>query len=68
MSKYCKLLETHFDSTADRNHSGFEGPIHTIGGKIYPLRRALQESAEMLGHRYNLVRGDPMGLGDIAQC
>jgi choline dehydrogenase-like flavoprotein len=68
MSKYYKRIETHFDKTADKNRYGFDGPIHTVGGRKYPIRNLLQESAENLGHKYNPIVGDPTGLGDITQC
>ncbi|KAH7555984.1 hypothetical protein J3E72DRAFT_389582 [Bipolaris maydis] len=68
MKKYYKRIETHFDATADKDRYGFEGKIHTVGGRKYPIRNLIQESAENLGHKYNPTRGDPTGLGDITQC
>ncbi|EMD66099.1 hypothetical protein GGP41_006436 [Bipolaris sorokiniana] len=68
MEKYYKRIETHFNATADKEHYGFEGKIHTVGGRKYPIRNLLQESAENLGHKYNSTRGDPTGLGDITKC
>jgi choline dehydrogenase-like flavoprotein len=67
--KYFKRLEKHFDPTADPEQYGFEGGIHTIGGRKYPLRDILQETAEKLGHRYNpnATKGDPIGLVDFVQ-
>lgn len=66
--KYYRRVETYFDTTADKDRYGFDGPIHTVGGRKYPLRNALQKSAETLGHKYNPTKGDPVGLGDITQC
>ncbi|KAG9191557.1 hypothetical protein G6011_10291 [Alternaria panax] len=66
--RYYRRVETYFDATADKDRHGFDGPIHTVGGRKYPLRNALQESAESLGHKYNPTKGDPVGLGDITQC
>ncbi|KAH7066582.1 hypothetical protein BKA63DRAFT_123525 [Paraphoma chrysanthemicola] len=68
--KYIKRLETHFDHAADKDFHGFDGPIHTVGGRRYPLREILQESAETLGHKYNpkATQGDPTGLADFVQC
>ncbi|EUC49459.1 GMC oxidoreductase [Bipolaris oryzae ATCC 44560] len=68
MEKYYKRIETHFDATADKDRYGFDGKIHTVGGRKYPIRNLLKESAENLGHKYNPTRGDPTGLGDITQC
>ena len=66
--RYYRRIETHFDTTADKSRYGFDGPIHTVGGRKYPLRSVLQKSAEILGHKYNPTKGDPVGLGDITQC
>lgn len=68
MEKYYKRTETHFDKTANKDRYGFDGPVHTVGGRKYPIRDILQKSAENLGHKYNPIRGDPVGLGDITQC
>lgn len=70
MLKYFKRLETHFDANADKEYYGFDGPVHTIGGRRYPLRDILQQSAEKLGHQYNpnATKGDPTGLADFVQC
>lgn len=68
ISKYYRRVETYFDLTADKDSYGFNGPIHTVGGRRYPLRDLLQESADKLGHKYNPTKGDPMGLGDLNQC
>ena len=70
MVKYFKRLETHFDSGADEEYYGFDGPIHTVGGRRYPMRDIIQKSAENIGHRYNPnpTNGDPIGLADFVQC
>lgn len=70
MGKYFRRLETHFDSSADREGYGFDGPIHTTGGRRYPMRDIIQQSAEAIGHRYNpnATKGDPIGLSDFVQC
>lgn len=67
--KYFKRVEKHFDSAADPEDYGFEGGIHTIGGRKYPLRDILQKTAEKLGHKYNsqAAKGDPIGLVDFVQ-
>jgi hypothetical protein len=46
MAKYFKRTESHFDRDADEEFYGFDGPLHTIGGRKYPLRELLKESAE----------------------
>ncbi|CAO2652567.1 Nn.00g008500.m01.CDS01 [Neocucurbitaria sp. VM-36] len=70
MVKYFKRLETHFDTGADKEHYGFDGPIYTIGNRRYPLREILQQSAENLGHRYNpnTSKGDQTGLAEFVLC
>lgn len=70
MIKYTKRLEKHFDVSADRNFHGFDGPIHTIGGRKYPMREVILKTAEANGHRYNptATNGDPIGLADFVQC
>jgi choline dehydrogenase-like flavoprotein len=67
--EYFKRLEKHFDPDADPEHYGFEGGIHTMGGRKYPMRDILQTTAEKLGHRYNsnATKGDPIGLVDFVQ-
>ncbi|KAF2787501.1 GMC oxidoreductase [Melanomma pulvis-pyrius CBS 109.77] len=67
---YFKRLETHWDKDAELRYHGFEGPIHTLGGRKYPLRETIQRSAEVLGHHYNpdAMKGDPTGLADMTQC
>jgi choline dehydrogenase-like flavoprotein len=68
--KYFKRVETHFDLNADKDFHGFDGPLHTIGGRKYPMRELLKESAEKRGYKYNpnASKGDPIGLADFVQC
>jgi choline dehydrogenase-like flavoprotein len=68
--KYFKRVETHFDLDADKEFHGFDGPLHTIGGRKYPMRELLKESAEKRGYKYNpnATKGDPIGLADFVQC
>ncbi|KAF2715755.1 GMC oxidoreductase [Pleomassaria siparia CBS 279.74] len=66
-----KRVETHWNKSAgNEDWHGFDGPVHTVGGRKYPLRKAVQESAEKLGHKYNpgATQGDPTGLIDMTQC
>lgn len=71
MLKYFKRVETHSDGNANADVHGFEGPVHTIGGRKFPLREKLRESAEKLGHGYEpdaAAKGDQIGLSDYVQC
>ncbi|KAJ8119092.1 hypothetical protein OPT61_g62 [Boeremia exigua] len=70
MIKYYKRLETHFDTSADMDFHGFDGPIHTIGKRDYPLRAIIEKSAGSIGHLYNPIasNGDPIGLADFVHC
>lgn len=70
MVRYFKKTETWWDAGADSEFHGFEGPLHTVGGRKYPLRPYIQEAAERLGYRYNpdAAKGDPTGLVDMVQC
>ncbi|KAF2247021.1 GMC oxidoreductase [Trematosphaeria pertusa] len=70
MVKYFKRAETHWDKEADPKFHGFDGPVHTVGGRKYPLREVVRESFEKMGHRYNPdgTKGDPTGLTDLTQC
>ena len=41
MEKYYKRVETHFDTTSHSARYGFEGLVHTVGGREYPLREPI---------------------------
>ncbi|KAF1971542.1 alcohol oxidase [Bimuria novae-zelandiae CBS 107.79] len=70
MIKYFKRTETWFDKGADPEYHGFDGPFHTVGGREYPLRSIMKETAEAIGYKYNpdATKGDPTGLVDLVQC
>jgi choline dehydrogenase-like flavoprotein len=70
MVKYFRRVENHFDTTADKEYYGFGGPVGTVGGRKYPLREKIQESARRLGHEVNphASRGEQLGLVDLVQC
>jgi hypothetical protein len=38
MSKYFKRTERWWDAGAESEFHGFEGPLHTMGGRKYPLQ------------------------------
>jgi len=67
--KCFKRTKKYFDPAADPEHYGFDGGIHTIGGRKYPLRDIVQTSMETLGHKYNpnATNGDPVSLKDFVQ-
>ncbi|OAG07761.1 alcohol oxidase [Paraphaeosphaeria sporulosa] len=70
MVKYFKRAETWWDAGADSEYHGFEGPLHTVGGRKYPLRPFIQKAVEQLGYKYNpdAAKGDPSGLVEMTQC
>lgn len=67
---YFRRIETHWDQHADPDFHGFAGPIHTVGGRKYPLRETMQQTYEALGIQYNphSTSGDPTGICDLTQC
>ncbi|OAL56192.1 glucose-methanol-choline oxidoreductase-like protein [Pyrenochaeta sp. DS3sAY3a] len=69
MLKYFNRVETHFDTGADPEFNGFDGPIHTVGGRNYPLREIIKQSVEKMGHSYNPepTKGNPIALTDFVQ-
>ncbi|KAL1612620.1 hypothetical protein SLS60_000849 [Paraconiothyrium brasiliense] len=70
MVKYFKKAEKWYDEKADVEFHGFEGPLHTVGGRKYPLRPYIQEAANKIGFKYNpnATKGDTTGLVDLVQC
>lgn len=68
--KYMKRLETHYDAKAANDYHDFEGPIHTIGGRKYPMSGIVQQSAYALGHAHNAdaYKGDLTGLSAFVQA
>ncbi|KAF2261792.1 alcohol oxidase [Lojkania enalia] len=70
MLPYFKRIQTYWNKEGDPNYHGFEGPIHTVGGREYPLREHVKKSAEGLGHQFNPdnMTGDPTGLSSLTQC
>ncbi|KAJ4358069.1 uncharacterized protein N0V89_002648 [Didymosphaeria variabile] len=71
MVKYFKKAERWYDEDADVDFHGFDGPLHTVGGRKYPLRPYIRKAAENIGFKYNpnaAAKGDPTGLVDLVQC
>ncbi|KAF2011071.1 GMC oxidoreductase [Aaosphaeria arxii CBS 175.79] len=66
---YFKRLENHWDVNAGSKYHGFSGPFRTVGGREYPLRQPILQSAERLGIPYNpdSANGDPTGVSDLTQ-
>ncbi|PSN74210.1 mitochondrial putative choline dehydrogenase [Corynespora cassiicola Philippines] len=67
---YLNKTENYWDKDADAAYHGFGGPLNTVGGRTYPLRQIVQESAEEIGHRKNddFYKGDPTGITPFVQC
>ncbi|KAJ4292635.1 hypothetical protein N0V90_009298 [Kalmusia sp. IMI 367209] len=70
MVRYFRRVETWWDEEGDKEFHGFGGPVHTVGGRKYPLRPVIKEAAEKLGYAYTLdaEKGDPTGFSDMVQC
>lgn len=64
MMPYFNRSEHHHDPDADPNLHGFDGPIHTISGRRYPLRETVYNAFHSAGYQDNqdANSGNPLGL------
>lgn len=64
MLPYFNRSEHHHDPDADSKVHGFDGPIHTISGRQYPLRHTVYEAFHAAGYKDNpdANNGNPLGL------
>ena len=67
MMPYFNRSEHHHDPDADPKVHGFDGPIHTVSGRQYPLRDAVYDAFHAAGFQDNqdANSGNPLGL---AKC
>ena len=67
MMPYFNRTEHHHDPDADPNVHGFDGPIHTVSGRQYPLRDTVYDAFHAAGYQDNpdANSGNPLGL---AKC
>ncbi|KAL8731239.1 MAG: hypothetical protein Q9181_004367, partial [Wetmoreana brouardii] len=61
---YLRQTEHHYDLEGNREQHGFEGPIHTTSGRVYPLRNTIYQAFLELGFKENadLNDGNPHGV------
>ena len=69
MMPYFNRSEHHHDSGADSKLHGFDGPIHTISGRQYPLRDAVYNAFHGAGCQDNpdANSGHPLGLAKYTE-
>ena len=69
MMPYFNRSEHHHDPDADPNLHGFNGPIHTISGRQYPLRDTVYDAFHAVGYQDNLDAnsGNPLGLAKYTE-
>ncbi|KAL8942484.1 MAG: hypothetical protein Q9216_001628 [Gyalolechia sp. 2 TL-2023] len=61
---YFRRTESHHDPNGDAEQHGFQGPIHTTSGRIYPLRNPVHQAFIEAGFRDlpDLNAGDTLGV------
>jgi choline dehydrogenase-like flavoprotein len=66
---YFKKVETYWDKNASREYHGFEGAIHTVGGRTYPMSKLWKEASINAGHKENSEphSGNPLGISTVVQ-
>ena len=69
MLPYFNRSEHHHDPSADPKVHGFDGPIHTISGRQYPLREAVHDAFGAAGYHDNpdANSGRPLGLAQYSE-
>ena len=69
MMPYFNRSEHHHDPDADPSLHGFDGPIHTISGRQYPLRDTVYDAFHAVGYQDNpdANSGTPLGLAKYTE-
>lgn len=69
MMPYFNRSEHHHDPAPDPKVHGFDGPIHTISGRQYPLRDTVYEAFHTAGYKDNpdANSGMPLGLAKYSE-
>ncbi len=69
MMLYFNRSEHHHDPDADPELHGFDGPIHTVSGRQYPLRDSVYNAFHAAGYQDNpdSNSGHPLGLAKYAE-
>ena len=69
MMPYFNRSEHHHDPDADSKVHGFDGPIHTVSGRQYPLRDTVYNAFHAAGYQDNADAnsGNPLGLAKITE-
>ena len=69
MMPYFNRSEHHHDPDADPNLHGFNGPIHTISGRQYPLCDTVYDAFHAVGYQDNpdANSGNPLGLAKYTE-
>ena len=70
---YFRRSEHHFDSSAESEQHGFDGPMHTVSvsasGRNYPLRETILEAWLNLGldEIADANNGTPLGIAELVE-
>ncbi|CAD6580317.1 MAG: hypothetical protein ASARMPRED_009430 [Alectoria sarmentosa] len=66
---YFNRSEHHHDPDADHKVHGFDGPIHTVSGRQYPLRDTVHHAFHAAGYQDNpdANSGNPLGLAKYTE-
>lgn len=69
MMPYFNRSEHHHDLDADPEFHGFDGPIHTVSGRQYPLRDTVYDAFHAAGYKDNpdANSGNPLGLAKYTE-
>lgn len=69
MMPYFNRSEHHHDPDADSRLHGFDGPIHTVSGRQYPLRDTVYDAFHAAGYKDNpdANSGNPLGLAKYTE-
>ena len=69
MMPYFNRSEHHHDPDADPKVHGFDGPIHTVSGRQYPLRDTVYNAFHAAGYDNNqdANSGTPLGLAKYTE-